>query len=181
MAATRKAQKDAELSRISQIGDFKKRIGGIFELPSGLVVKLRNPGGLSAFLDSENIPNALLAIVQKALKTGQKVDPEEFLSDDGIDAEMLKSVTFMFDAVAIKAMVEPRVHPAPETEDDRRDDMLYVDELPQDDKQFIFNWVTSGVKDLEPFRNQSESDVASVSAIGNVRSTSKSLHGTDAG
>src|SRR3954453_22167561 len=68
--------KAAEERKISQIGDYKKRMGGIIELPSGFFVKVKNPGGLRAFMDSGSIPNSLMPIIQESLNRGKKPDPK---------------------------------------------------------------------------------------------------------
>jgi hypothetical protein len=188
MASGNPAKKAAE-RKISQVGDFKKRVESIQELPSGLVVKLRNPGGLKAFIGSKNgknsIPNSLMPIIQKALKSGQGVDIEkELLKDGEMDMDLVQDMLGMMDGIAIQCLVEPRLYPEltqkdldkhneelPEDEqltdpeELRRDDRLYVDELPQDDKQFIFSWISSGVTDLESFRQQRQSGVDALAAV----------------
>lgn len=187
--ATRNAQKKAEERRISTIGDFKNRIGGIQELPSGLSVQFRNPGGLQAFMGNGTIPNSLMPLVKQALKDGDAPKPEDMLGADGeVDADLLADMVKMYDSVAMACIVKPRVHPVPtdsdvaawnrehpedpveDPEDLRSDEKLYIDELPFDDKQFLLMLVTGGVKDLETFLQQSEQDVANVASIqGNVR------------
>lgn len=158
--ATAKQVKEAEVKRISQIGEFKKRLGGVLTLPSGLTVRVFNPGGMAVFLDVDTMPNNLLAIVQKAIKEGKAPDLDQLTNkQEGIDPEMFKSMQEMMDNVALKVLVEPKLHPKPGIEDERRDDMLYVDELPMDDKMFLLNWVTSGVSDLETFRQQQKQGV----------------------
>lgn len=173
MAATKNAAKKAEQLRISQVGDFKKRLGGIFELPSGAVVKLRNPGGLQAFLANGTIPNTLLPIIQEGLKGSAdnkeqaEVDIASLLESD---PEILSQMMGMYNSIITKVVVEPRVYPVPtmadveannlrfpeapveDPEELRDEDRLYADEFPDEDKQFIFQWVTSGNSDLATFR-----------------------------
>ena len=177
----RKTIKKAEEKRISQVRDFKTRMGGIQELPSGLTVKLRNPGGLMAFMDSKNIPNSLLAIIQRSLGQGKAPEPEELMQKDGeIDPEMLDGMKQMMDSVALRCIVKPHIEPALTQEDlddhnrqypddqiddldDLRDDeLLYIDEIPFDDKMYIFQWVSGGTRDLEEFRKGHEQGVADV-------------------
>jgi hypothetical protein len=176
MATPRKTAAKAEQLRVSQVGDFKSRMGGIMELPSGRVMKLKNPGGLQAFIANGTIPNSLSG------KTGPKATraAAELSKDVDSLADMLK----MLDLVMIQAAKEPRVHEVPtqemlerhnilhpentfETVDDWRDsreDDLFVDEIEETDKQFVFQWVSGGVRDLETFRAQLSSNVAAVSA-----------------
>jgi len=179
--ANSKTRKKAEELRISQTRDFKTRMGGIQELPSGLVVKLRNPGGLLAFMDTKNIPNALLAIIQRSVAKGQQPSPEELMSKDGsIDDDMLDGMKQMMNAIAIKCIVQPKFLPEPSEEDVaahneqypddrvedpeelREDELLYIDELPYDDKMFIFQWVSGGTRDLEEFRQRHDQSMVAV-------------------
>lgn len=179
-----KAAQEAEALRISQVGDFKKRIGGIIELPSGLTVKARNPGGLRAFLNTGLIPNSLMGIIQKGLDKGSgKGIAAEIVKDGRIDSEMLTDMMQMMDGIACKVIVEPRIYPTL-TENDllewndnhlddqkesveelRRDDRLYADELPDDDKMFLFQWISGGTRDLETFRQQHAAGVDALPAI----------------
>lgn len=180
--------KAAEQRKISQVGDFKKRLGGIQELPSGLVVKLKNPGGLNAFISEGILPNALMEPIQTALAKGKKPTEQQVmgaLAKDGkIDKDTLADMMSMIDAVALKTIVEPKIFPigqaeidewnstrepdaadwATTIEDVRQDDRLYIDELPADDKQFIFQWVTGGTRDLVKFRQQADASLDAVVA-----------------
>lgn len=198
MAATRKTTAKAEELRVSQIGDFKKRLGGIIELPSGLVVRWRNPGGLRAFLSEGVIPNSLLPMIDRALKNKQGVDEEEIsdlVKDTGKVAEMMS----MYDNIAMKCLIEPRLLPVPtwedveannqkfpeapvdEPEDLREDESLYVDELPDDDKMYLFQLISGGVKDLETFRQQQKINVGSLERISGVAGHSVEDAGSDNG
>lgn len=175
--------KAAETLRISQVGEFKKRLGGVMELPSGLVVKAKNPGGMRAFLNSGMIPNSLMAIIQKGLDKGSgKNIAGEIVKDGQIDPQMVTDMMTMMDNIAVKVIVEPVIHPTL-TENDRlvwndnhpddvkdtveqlrSDDKLYADELPDDDKMFLFQWVSGGTKDLETFRQQHAAGVDALPA-----------------
>lgn len=179
--------KAAEQLRISQIGDFKKRMGGVMELPSGVVVKLKNPGGMRAFLGADNIPNSLMVIIDKALKTKQAPKVEDIIGEGGkIDPAMMRDMMSLFDIVALQTIVEPPVLPAPtqadvtawneqhpddpklDPEQLRDENLLYIDEFPDDDKQFIFQWVTGGVKDLETFRKRQQEGVDSLGSVAGL-------------
>jgi len=191
MAASTSARKPrttaakAEELKISTVGDFKKRISAVVELPSGAVVKLKNPGGLRVFMGKGKIPNSLLPIISQALDRGTTEGMGEELAQklkDG-DTELLDDMNQMMDSVTLMAVVEPPILPVPtqadveennrrfpeapveDPEDLRSEDLLYVDEFPDEDKQFIFAWITSGVKDLETFRAQQRAGVDSLSAM----------------
>ena len=153
---TTKAVKKATELKISTVGDFKKRLGGLTELPSGMVVRLSNPGGLAAFMGTSAIPNGLMPLVTKQLKASKgdadKINEEDLHKELENDPKLLQEMTVMIDHVAIRCIVEPQCHPTPKAGVERDEDLLYVDEIPMMDKQFVFSWLTTGVKDLEPFR-----------------------------
>ncbi len=198
MATPRKTASKAEQLKVSQIGDFKKRLGGIIELPSGLVVKWRNPGGLRAFLIQGRIPNALMPIVEEALdsKTGvEAANVQELLKD----TENLREMMVMYDNIAQMCMIEPRLYSVPtwddvrdnnekfpeapveEPEDLRQDDRLYVDELPDDDKQYFFYLISGGVQDLARFREQQNINVGNMATSPVTGSNAIEPSGTNRG
>ena len=194
MATSRSTAKKAEERRISQIGDFKNRMGGIFELPSGANVRLRNPGGLQVFLANGTIPNSLLPIIEQALKGSKQAQDETAEAMTSLlttKPEAMAEMMALYDNVLLKVVVEPRVHavptwddveqnnkqfpeaPADDPEDLRREDRLYVDEFPDEDKQFIFQWVTSGNSDLATFRERHSKSMATLAAGGGVSDNAK--------
>lgn len=178
-ATTRSSEKKAEERRISTIGDFKFRMGGIMELPSGLVVKTRNPGGLKAFIAGGDIPNSLMTIIKSSLDKGKTPNTEDFLKDGQLDAKMIEDMDTMMNNMVVQIIVEPHISPVPESEDERADDQVYADEIPTDDKMFLFQWVSGGTRDLEKFRKQYEQSVDSVArSTSNVR-TAQSAAGLD--
>lgn len=147
---------EANTRKISPVGNFKKRLGGITELPSGEVVRLHNPGGLAAFLGTGTIPNGLMPLVQEQLsksKNNTPLNEEELSQKIEADPSLILEMSDMIDGVTIRCLVEPQCHPIPGLGEERSDDLLYVDEVSMGDKQFIFSWLVSGAKDLEPFRN----------------------------
>lgn len=148
------AVKKATELKISPIGDFKKRIGGIIKLPSGLVVRYNNPGGLTAFMGSSTIPNGLMSIVNKSLKGSDNPEGEEaaLIKEAEENPEFLEQMAQMLDSVAVRCIVEPFCNPIPAPGEVRADDKLYVDEIDLADKQFIFELITSGVNELNSFR-----------------------------
>lgn len=177
--------------KVSSPQDFKKKMGGMVELPSGFIVKLKNPGGLRAFMNDGNIPNGLMTIVNDAMDKGKKVTTDDILKDNKIDPQMMADMMEMVDSVALKTIVDPKVYPVitqedvdgynlanPESgvtdpEELRSEDRLYVDELPEDDKMYIFQWITGGTKDLESFRSQSAPGVDNVAVVAIDGNTTK--------
>lgn len=200
--ATRKTEKEAEQLRISQIGDFKQRMGGIIELPSGLIVRWRNPGGLRAFMANGQIPNTLMPIVERSLKGGKGVEEEvnaELMQKLQDDPEMIGQLMGLYDSIARKCIVEPKLYPVPDEEmlqnwnlahpddplddpeDLRYEDRLYVDELPDDDKAYIFQLISGGVKDLETFRQQNQISMDGLARVSGVVGHTVGDSGADAG
>jgi hypothetical protein len=193
MATPRKTAEKAEALRVSQIGDFKSRMGGIMELPSGLVMKLKNPGGLQAFIANGTIPNSLLGMVNEGLKGKSGEDAAKAAAELSNDVESLADMLKMLDLVFVQSAKDPQVYAVPtqddldrwnimnpsnkfETIDEWRDsheeDRLYVDEIEEMDKQFVFQWVSGGVRDLETFRKEFEGNVAAISAVEGSGATS---------
>jgi len=105
------------------------------------------------------IPNRLMPLVQKAMKTGQMDD----VNPQDIDDETMMDLLEMFNTVTAYCVVEPKVHNVPRTEDgkplplDQRDpELLYADEVDFQDQVFIFNVAVGGTADLEKFRRETE-------------------------
>lgn len=200
--ATRKDAAKAEQMRISQIGDFKQRMGGTIELPSGFMIRWRNPGGLRAFLTNGSIPNSLMNIVESALKSGKGVDEgmtKDVMKQLQDNPDMLSDLMKMYDTVALKSFIEPKLYPVPDEamveawnaahpddpvddpEDLRYEDRLYVDEIPDDDKAYLFQIISGGVKDLETFRQEQQIDVDALVRVSGTVSDPVESDGVDAG
>ena len=138
-------------AKVASAADFKKKRAATLTLPSGFVVEVRNPGGMRAFLKDGIIPNSLMPMVQNALAEG-KSTPEMSISD--VEPQTIAEMMEMMDHITVACMVKPRVYDVPDDPDERSDDLLYTDEIEDEDKMFIFNWLTGGTKELEPFRPQ---------------------------
>lgn len=176
MAKSGNPAKAAEQLQISKVGDFKKRLGGIFELPSGMVVKLRNPGGMNAFIQNGTIPNSLMTIMQSAVKGGT-ADVSEVVPDiNNINPELIADMTKLMDNISIACIVEPKVHPAfvpTEEEPEPDDEILYVNELTDDDKSFVFQWLSGGTASLETFREQQRQGMADMAPKSGTKPATK--------
>jgi hypothetical protein len=194
----------AEERRISAIGDIKQRTGGIIELPSGITVRWRNPGGLRAFMSQGKIPNALIGAVEQGLKGGKGASDKmaaDVMKQMEDNPEMLGQLMEMYDSVAMKCLVEPKLWPVPteedlkawnkdpknrddqldDVEDLRYEDRLYVDELPDDDKAYLFSLLSGGVKDLETFRAERSISMDAVARVSGVVGHTVDNSGSDAG
>lgn len=182
MATKTRAAAAAEQLRVSQVSDFKARMGGVMELPSGLIMKLKNPGGLQAFIANGTIPNSLLGMIQDGLNGKSGVDATKAAKELSDDLSSLGEMLEMMNTVLVQTAKDPKVYPVPTPEDLERynilhrdapledlddlriDDFLYVDEIEEQDKQFVFQWVSGGVRDLETFRAEQARSMAAISA-----------------
>jgi len=79
----------------------------------------------------------------------------------------------LVDQIVVELAVNPQVHPLPthdedgdELEDDdavqaeKDDDLLYVDEIEDEDKMFLFQWCTGGTEDVATFRSEAQASLA---------------------
>lgn len=177
----------------SSVADFKKRRQGtLLTLPSSLTMTCRRVE-LTTFIKQGSIPNDLMPIIDQALNKGQEVKVEEMISKDGhVDLDMVNDMYSMVNAVVCQVSVEPKVSPIPTQEDveqwnaqhpeetvedpeDLRDDgLLYVDEVDDEDKMFLFQWSIGGTSDLAQFRQGLEADLGSLAeGAGSKRPTKR--------
>jgi hypothetical protein len=95
------------------------------------------------------------------------------------------------DNVACRVIVEPKIHPrltqadvdawnaenpdalVEDIEELRDDEQLYADELPDDDKSFLFQWISGGTADLATFRREHEQGVDHLAEISVARATAQ--------
>lgn len=133
------------------------------KLPSGLFMRIKR-SSMQVFLASGVLPNNLMAVVQKSLDKGKGVDAKEFLGDPGKLDEMIQTI----DNVVIFCALEPEVYPLPEVNnegeelEERDQELLYVDEVSDEDKMFIFQYATGGTKDLDRFRGEVTAELARI-------------------
>jgi hypothetical protein len=146
----------------------KSNVGQELNLPSGNVALVKNPG-IQHFIKEGMIPNALLPIVQNALGaggiTGEKA--KEMTQDLSVIAEIMQTM----DAITVACVVDPPILSKPATEAERDPELLYVDEVDDADKTFIFQFALGGTKDLEKFRKQQDDvmdDISRSEAMGNT-------------
>jgi hypothetical protein len=152
--------------------------GTDLRLPSDNVARVRNLSP-QAFLASGMIPDPLFKIIQDAIASGKGLPPSTMkkLSDD--KASLIDTL-MMFDRVLCFCVIEPQIKMPPPCSDcgeyftdkhssdhDYREgardpEVLYADQVVMDDKVFIFQWALGGVKDLQSFREEQASLVASI-------------------
>jgi hypothetical protein len=148
--------------QITSAADLKKKKGGVFDMPSGAVMRLRNPGGLRVFMSAGEIPNPLMPIIEESIQSGKPADMGTVVKDGKVDAELVRAMQDMMWQCATKTIVEPAVVMPPEKDSDRDESILYADEVDDEDLMFIFQWVSGGTADVARFRSELSEGVASV-------------------
>lgn len=142
------------------------------EMPSGNTALVQRPG-VQAFLVQGLIPNSLMSIIQKAMKSNKEPDFDKAFQEMMDDPTKLADVFSLADAVTVATVVEPRVLPVPPKGEDRDPDLLYVDQVDLEDKLFILNYAVGGTRDLERFREEQEESVELVSSGAGVGDKAK--------
>lgn len=141
----------------------KASSGGPLVVPSGHTALVR-PVGLQVLVASKKIPNSLMKFVSEALNAGKTPSMDSLNLDD--ENTLIDMMNFM-DRVVIDCVIEPKVHPIPAEDEEgnpgpRDENLLYVDEVDQDDKAFIFQFALGGTRDLEQFREESAAVVGTL-------------------
>lgn len=147
--------------KVSKARDFKKRTQPVeLPLPSGNVC-LAKRVGLQDLVRSGAVPNSLLGMVQDQIDEAEGRTPKS-VSDFVLKDENLEVMAAMIDSVVVMTVLEPTVLPAPEEGEERDEELLYVDEVEDADKQFIFAWSVGGTGSFERFREESASALEGV-------------------
>lgn len=171
------------------------------KVPSGNVCLVR-PVSLQVFLAQGIIPNSLLPLLLPADNKHGDMQAQKTLDRMGANPEMLREYTSLADAVAVQVLVDPQLEPMPlcktcgkpassaghpvatddlEKEgkhayvDPGRDPLkLYVDEVDQIDKAYIFRRQVMGrTEDAEKFRQDKSQGMAAVATGPSVARTTK--------
>lgn len=71
------------------------------------------------------------------------------------DPKRLLEAMELMDKVMCHVVVDPKVLMPPSEEDERDEDKLYADEVDEEDKMFIFQFVVGGTRDIATFRAES--------------------------
>ena len=160
----------AEEFKTTPAAEWKKRSlrkTAELTLPSGFTCKVARVD-LLTFMKTGRIPNSLRSIIDKAMG-GKEVSQDEIVEKlIGGDSDALKTfedMMTMADAVVVECMVEPKVVPAPASEEERSETDLHVDEIDPEDRMFIFNFAVGGTRDLETFREGQAGNVERILAL----------------
>lgn len=158
----------------------KASVGTVdLQLPSGHVCRCTRPG-LPDLMAQNVLPDLLRPMAQKAIDVGKNGGVQSKEEQDRVMTEVMAEAggfEAIFDAAArvtAACVVEPpvlyhkreRTRPRDENgelvgpvvwdvipPEDRKLEVLYTDEIEDNDKFFIFQFVVGGSKDLEAFRN----------------------------
>lgn len=145
----------------------------ILILPSGNAMRVRKIG-LQALMKTGIMPNSLMSYAEKAVKKGKK---EEVTEADMVsilaDEKQVREIARFMDEVTLLCAQEPEVHRVPEEGVERDPNLLYVDEIDEEDKSFLFQAVMGGTTDVEQFRAEHAGNVAAVRGRENVGGKAK--------
>lgn len=148
----------------------KSTVPPIVEMPSGNLMRVRRIG-LQALIKMGTLPNSLMAIADRAVGKG-KQKPQEVSNEELVDLlkdrKKVEEIGRFMDQVTILCAYEPKVEPLPPEGVERDDDVLYVDEVDEEDKMFLFQVVTGGTTDVEAFRREHGSTMADIRGRENV-------------
>lgn len=146
----------------------------LLELPSGHFIRIKKVG-LQTLLTGGILPNSLMAFAQKAIKQGGGAEgpSEDDLAGLLQDPKKVEEIGKFMDDLICRVATEPTVHPLPDEGVERDDELLYVDEVDEEDKMFIFQVVTGGTTDIEAFRRETGSTMAAIRGRENVELPSK--------
>ena len=135
-----KSQKSpTTVSTVDEVREKTRAIreGELVELPSGLVFKISRPN-LSTLIQEGKVPSSLLTqIVASGSKPQQKISESQ-----------LKDTTAMIDAIVVSAVKNPII-----VSGEAKDNEISINDISDEDKTFIFQYVQTGVTELSNFRS----------------------------
>lgn len=152
--------KTATPKKIASPQDFKKKVRNRveLELPTGAVILAKGLTSMRAFLKSGAIPNSLMVIIQESIDKGKEPDLDSIMQPTGedgkVDQQSIDDMLALVDNATVATWILPPTALPPENDEDRRDDVLYTDEIDENDKLFVFQWAIGGSDDLETFRKE---------------------------
>lgn len=158
-------------TKASSASEWKKKAAGqLVDLPSGLTMRIRKIG-MQTLMSTGIMPNSLMGIVQSSLDKGKGrpgMDEAAVMELIG-DEKKVREIGEFMDKMVIAVAMEPKIHPLPvlaggvEAVDGERDEnLVYVDEVAEEDKMFLFQVVTGGTTDVESFREELGTTMADI-------------------
>ena len=124
-------------------------VGAPLRVPSGNTCLVR-PMSMQALIRNNMIPNELMSIVTSAMKS-RKAPTMGEMTDD-LDTDKMVAIMQCMDDVVQFMVVEPQIHSTPGQGESRDPNILYIDEVDQEDKTFIFQYAVGGTRDIDKFR-----------------------------
>lgn len=161
VTATKKVASAAAM-KVSSAEAFKKNINDVLTLPSGLNIRCQRTS-IQTLLAQGLIPNSLMSIVQEALAKGKnEISTNDIMSDP----QRMKDMMALMDVVVVHCVKEPEVNAIPRNKQGdelpRDAELLYVDEIDDEDRSFIFQYATGGTADVEQFRKEATEQLVGV-------------------
>jgi hypothetical protein len=169
-------------NKITSAAEWKRKSAdNRITLPSGNTVRAKRPG-IKKLLASGVFPDVFMPIIQDAIRRGTGAPPPDIEKVVGKNPDVVFQLMDTMDRITAQCVIEPAVEyhrreiqvidtsPAHDhavewediPDDDRDPDAVYTDEIDEEDKQFIFNWVVGGTADLERFRRETNEYMGSV-------------------
>lgn len=102
-------------------------------------------------------------------KTVDEGDDQAAMLEIVKSAENSKAFREVMAQLIVLAVAAPKMHLAPENEDEKVKGQFYTDAVPFEDKMAIFNQVMKGVRSVEQFHEGSEETVGTVASEPSVR------------
>lgn len=185
MAASKgKSKGNPAKKEVSSARGWKKNKGEELELPSGNVALVKRPGP-QALLSKGILPDTLMPIVQQAIRSGKGLKPQD-IGDSLKDPDAIVSMLDAMDRLLVEVVVEPKVAYHKRLVDDiweiipvaerNEDELIYTDDVDEEDKMFVFNYAVGGTRDLERFRSE---QAARMGDLSNVSGNEDSPEPTD--
>ncbi len=134
------------------------------ELPSGNVMRVKKVG-MQTLMKIGIMPNSLMAFATKAVGKGTG-KPEEMSDEEmasiATDPDKIREISNFMDSMVMFVAQEPEVYPLPDEGVEKDPGQLYIDEIDDEDKMFIFQVVTGGTTDIESFRAEHSSSMDAI-------------------
>jgi hypothetical protein len=108
---------------------------------------------------------AELDFMTKEIMKGDDKPNKEVVSDAITNADALLKMEAMVNAVCLAGIIKPKIYPVPDdTAQKRQTGLLYVDQIPWDDRQELFSVIFDSAG-LSDFREEQEPDVGNVADV----------------
>lgn len=124
--------------RAARAKGWKRKHYENFELPSGACADLQRPRLTTLIMKDGNIPNSLIGTLFDGGTQKQKQAKFDKMGDDE-KVEHIKNMMYLSNQIAVAAFVSPKI--VTEGEADYEADEIHLDDLGDEDKDFLSSWV----------------------------------------